>query len=78
MKRQPVTPWFPGSIKPVHVGVYECKDRFDALLTYQHWDGKRWGLFAPTPEKAVRYSSSASVRQTPNWRGLASNPKEQP
>lgn len=62
------TDWFPGEVKPVHVGVYETKP--DDGTTFQHWDGKQWGLCAITPNCALNGIGIASAYQASKWRGL--------
>lgn len=59
-----LTPWFPRSIAPVHVGEYECAVQITSsapCLSWRlHWDGT--GFFVPFP-MVVR-----------GWRGLAEKP----
>ena len=36
------TPWFPTSIKPVHVGYYETSTAPKEYVFKDYWNGKRW------------------------------------
>jgi len=66
--------WHDGSVKPVHIGWYECKGEY--LLTFsgesevwRYWDGKNWKW------KLERYHPyfepiSASIHDYDNWRGI--------
>lgn len=65
-----LTPWFPGDVKPVHVGVYET----DRIGRFQYWNGKSWGYYMPSAEAAERVKASFSARQQPEWRGLSEKP----
>jgi hypothetical protein len=65
MKR---TLWFPGNVKPVHVGAYEKlvgKDK-----GYQYWNGKFWGAWSTSPDMAFINKDTASGFQFEYWRGL--------
>lgn len=74
-----LTPMFPPSIKPVHVGVYPTKHRVDfKFLTvdiYNYWNGKWWGSSATTPEGAYLRRNEKSNLQAFAWQGLARKPK---
>ena len=73
-----LTEWFDGTVKPALLGVYQrdyrnaSGDRH-AGIAYSHWDGKRWGIYGETPEKAVQWHIFSSSYQLP-WRGLAEDP----
>jgi len=43
MTKPAVTPWFPGSVKPVREGVYERRMGSTSMLRYSHWNGAKWG-----------------------------------
>lgn len=66
-----LTTWFDGSIKPIHIGVYERKSTF-GFAHYSYWNGKKWKLISSTPDKAfnARLDSDDSHFQTLEWRGL--------
>lgn len=80
--KQKLTPWFPGDVKPVRIGVYEAEwDYGDGDITtyFNHFDGQHWhsGWFDLT---SVRPSDPRIGRTSggdfpKNWRGLSSNPK---
>jgi hypothetical protein len=57
-----LTDWFPETVKPVHVGVYETKHQNGTGATFwRYWNGRLWLL----PN-----TSSHCVIQTRQWRGL--------
>lgn len=65
-----LTPWFPGSTKPVRVGVYQRPfGDYDHPL-YCWWDGKRWsaGAYTPYGAKHSRYESADQGHMP--WRGI--------
>lgn len=72
-----LTPWFPGSVKPVREGVYQQMDGWGSLLGYQYWDGSYWHLWGPSIDSAVLMYRNAhpSVCQDDKWRGLSEKPK---
>lgn len=65
MKR---TPWFDGSVKPVHVGVYQRSD--DGCVWFSHWNGSFWGCMADTRRRALFEALQPSYKQNLPWRGL--------
>ena len=68
-----LTPWFPGDVKPAHIGVYERP--IGSVTRYSYWDGKTWRCSGRTPELALQYSPVMSVFSKSRWGGLASVPK---
>jgi hypothetical protein len=68
-----LTPWFPGHIKPLRVGVYE-RQRAAFWTIFSYWDGKRWGFNHDTAADALRDRKFHSYSQGMPWRGLASDP----
>lgn len=70
-----LTPWFERGVKPRWVGVYETDANLPTTITYQHWNGKFWGMFTTTPQRAVcgDYRNIQS-QHNPKWRGLAKQP----
>ena len=68
------TSWFPGSVEPTRVGVYQRLTAGGDIL-YSHWNGKRWGLFHPDTSGAELWSRFESAFQSRSWRGLAKEPK---
>jgi hypothetical protein len=79
MSTQAVTPWFSGTIKPVHPGVYErlieAANGGIGGIVYAHWDGKIWSVSGYTVECAMEvrgiYFDNAQAKP---WRGLAQEP----
>lgn len=73
------TPWFPGDVKPVLVGVYERK-RTRGTFRYSYWNGRYWLCSAQTIMDAAYEAKSAyplvSFKQESPWRGLANPPKK--
>lgn len=62
MKR---TPWFPASVKPVHVGVYEVSYLRDAgVIKRRRWTGQRW-------ERLDQPHCVFGITMGDKWRGLA-------
>lgn len=79
MSKPKLTPWFPGHIKPVHVGVYPTRllanDEGRVIDDgFAHWDGKFWGSNYDTPEEAAEAAQPPGYQNKP-WRGLAEQPK---
>jgi len=70
------TQWFDGSVKPVHIGVYERYLDWNGYFVYSFWDGKKWGINGPTIDFALRSKGRASAWQDQKWRGLANKPKK--
>jgi hypothetical protein len=68
------TKWYPGNVKPVHVGVYETAPRYGRQF-FQFWDGKRWGFAAETVERAFEWRTVSSAHQFDDWRGLTAPAK---
>lgn len=68
-----VTPWFPGSVNPDHVGVYQRK--YPREIAFCYWDGFDWSWGFRTANLAQKYSPH--VRSNAHdlmWRGLAKKP----
>ena len=59
-----LTPWFPASVKPEHIGTYPTKCDIWGCNHEHYWNGKKW--FAS-------YSEQVEVVPLP-WRGLAVKP----
>lgn len=75
MPKPKLTPWFPASVNPVRVGVYE-RD-IAPLGPYSYWNGLFWGGWAAWPDIAVNNYDKESLIQNTRWRGLATQSKEQ-
>lgn len=74
MAKQKLTPWFPGNVKPVRVGVYERKPtEFTGLGgKYSFWNGNKWLLSAETIQEAAEEGCWVwSFEQKTPWRGVA-------
>ena len=74
-----VTQWFPSTVKPVHVGVYQIYARsIGHELLYRYWDGNNWYFGNTSPRKAA---TKEGVRLVVTdsfllpWRGLKYKPK---
>lgn len=63
-----LTPWFPGDVKPVHVGMYE-RD-FGWGHAYSYWNGEFWGQYCRTVSVAYASRGKVSFHQQVPWRGL--------
>ena len=65
------TEWATGN--PPTTGVWQTKD-IDDREVYQNWNGRFWGYFCKSPERAYYNAEYKSMRQGPLWRGLAEKP----
>ena len=66
-----LTPWFPGTVAPVHVGVYERQ--VGSEIYYSKWDGLQWLLLWEKLEMAeAEIDRSVYALQDPDikWRGF--------
>lgn len=73
-----LTPWFPGHIKPVRVGVYQLPSGGGEKETgFQYWNGSAWGMwtFTATTAYLFRGSLANDMYQNDKWHGLAKEPK---
>jgi len=81
MTNQTLTDWFPASVKPVRVGVYEVKGNVcdEDHPAYAHWDGEHWGDFIGIMHLAdgqgFKYEAGSDACQNKIWRGLSKEPK---
>lgn len=63
------TEWFPGTERPVHVGVYETwSDGPESW--FQFWNGAYWGWSEHSPLEAYNRKEIYSRHQHDQWRGL--------
>lgn len=79
MAKSRATGWIGGNVKPALKGVYQrdyrkARSDRDVGIAYCHWDGKRWGVYGPTPQSAQQFNNLSSAYQTLPWRGLAEDP----
>ena len=70
-----LTPWFPGDVKPVRVGVYQ-RDYSGTTFSchrsqYCYWNGKFWSIFSFGPLEALEFKRQKSTLQNLPWRGVA-------
>lgn len=72
MSELKLTGWFPGSCKPVHIGVYERAWRTPGQGTaFSYWDGCEWRWSAGSAEQAQKFKYLAkSTSQKLAWRGV--------
>ena len=63
------TPWFPGDVKPVRVGVYQ---RGGGVRPFSYWNGLYWCCSAMSPKNAedMGRRKLQSIFQAIKWRGL--------
>jgi len=59
--------WHDGSVKPVHVGVYETDIE---PSTFQFWNGEFWGYCGVNPSSAYSGKRFKSAHQYGKWRGI--------
>ena len=64
-----LTQWFPGYVKPVHVGVYERRLRFKTDVYYSRWDGEKWCTLCDTVDEAAHKIFDSAYQNLP-WRGV--------
>ncbi|WP_186263311.1 hypothetical protein [Burkholderia gladioli] len=72
-----VTEWYPASVKPVHVGVYEIQDGTSDIFGpfYSYWNGSRFGWRSALPEHAfLMRKKDTMALPVIRWRGLAEKP----
>ena len=62
-----LTPWFPGTVKPVRVGVYERL--YNTQTFYCLWDGEYWHVWATTQVAAEKVFGFSAYQNFP-WRGV--------
>ena len=65
-----LAPWFPGTVKPVHIGVYERDYNPSNPRAYCYWDGTSWFTWRSTPKDAFTCRSAPSRWQNLPWRGV--------
>lgn len=69
-----LTPWFPKSIKPVRVGVYQIRDPWTqqsiGKTTFRHWNGRRWGLACSDPSLCRPANYWNHGQEMTGWRGI--------
>lgn len=68
------TPWYPGELQPVQIGVYQRRNSLGEIV-YSHWDGERWCWNHVSAVGAAR-NTDPSLAQALSWRGLVEPPVE--
>ena len=67
-----VTKWYPGLIKPVHIGVYQRS--LNNERGFGFWDGRLWRLTGGTIEDAINLKQWVSHNQhLARWRGCTND-----
>jgi len=69
------TPWFPGNVKPVRVGVYQRQYNCPPTNWFCYWDGKLWGCAEKKAKDADPAFMGKSFFPEKPWRGLAEKPE---
>lgn len=71
-----LTTWFPATVMPARVGVYEVEPPSGYGRWYAYWDGERFGYRVTSgPDEAEDCRSWPTRLPTlASWRGLAKNP----
>lgn len=64
-----LTKWFPGDVKPVHIGVYERRLKSWTYVYYSRWDGENWLYMCDTVDKAASQIIDSAHQNLP-WRGV--------
>lgn len=64
---QRLTHWYPGSVHPVHTGLYQ-RER-NSVIIYCYWDGRLWHAGSTDINTACLLRIPAIHQGTP-WRGL--------
>ena len=62
--KQKVTPWYPGTMKPVHIGPYERRYSGHSLTYKCTWTGIEWF-----------FMGRRSIYQALQWRGIMKGKK---
>ena len=68
------TPWFPGTVKPVRVGLYEARFLGSGVIYVDWWNGEQWcnaQTHKPWPEGSV----GEDQWRNGEWRGLTEEAK---
>lgn len=70
MSKYKFSPWHDGSVKPVHVGVYEVNPA-DRTRYFSWWNGNNWKGHWATIDRAFEmqhFEYDSSI--TEKWRGI--------
>lgn len=79
-KELKLTDWFPADVKPVHVGIYECRNhQVQETTFYYYWNGTIWEYGGQPSIHLVFRCKKKSTVQNKIWRGLtAPHPEWKP
>lgn len=70
------TNWYPGTVKPKRIGLYERNIKFwHTKIRWSFWNGRFWGGWAGSKAFAVANQNYRSTTQEAPWRGLAAKPR---
>lgn len=75
MKKPKVSDWIDGSVKPVHVGLYQTIGRVNPTVYWRYWNGKYWGWGSVDKRDAYECRYHDSVIRSKGWRGLTTPAK---
>ena len=66
------TPWFPGDVDPVRIGVYQRRHDSTGAINFSYWNGVIWCATAVSWEAAHKNGIKCigSWHQYIEWRGL--------
>lgn len=71
-KKLKLSPWHDGSVKPVHVGIYQTN--VEDSISYSFFDGNNWWFSAACIEQVLSplggYTGYISTCQDRKWRGV--------
>lgn len=74
MKTLKLSPWHDGSVKPVHVGIYQVNSGNDGFKFYSWWDGKffngHWTLETAYDNRKFFHKNPDGCSETTKWRGV--------
>lgn len=69
MSKPKLTGWYPGEVKPVHVGMYQSKS-YCGEPQWRYWGGNRWGWGYENKRWAHAWRNQDGATQDNEWRGL--------
>jgi hypothetical protein len=79
MAKQKLTGWFPATVNPARVGVYQTDSEGMGDAFYSFFDGVNWHGEWWSPKRAAtlpsKWGTPAGPLDADHWRGLAEEPK---
>lgn len=69
-----LTPWFPETVDPARVGIYEVEDERWEAPNYRYWSGRGWSCTYSQPSWRAAAEGDVYRAGYSRWRGLAKNP----